>query len=399
MGRTIRLPEGVITGLDSFEKVWPRDLRGARAGLLVHPASVNGRLQHAADVFMRSKKCELKAFFGPQHGIRGETQDNMIEWEGFTDRKTGLPVYSLYGKTRQPEPAMLNDIDLIVIDMQDVGARYYTFIWTMALVMKACEAEGKKAVVLDRPNPIGGRLVEGPVLRQQFRSFVGLHPLPARHGMTIGEISLYLRDSFYPLLDLHVMPMKGWKREMWFEDTGLPWVLPSPNMPTADTAAVYPGMCLLEGTNISEGRGTTRPFEIFGAPFVDPDLFVRQINKLKLGGVIFRPLSFLPTFQKHAGSLCGGAQIHVTNRKTFRPFKTAVAVIRVLSELYPDHFSWKKPPYEYEEVLPPIDILAGTDRLRRDIQKGVSLKTMEDRWAEESAEFDHKVRKKYLLYR
>jgi uncharacterized protein YbbC (DUF1343 family) len=230
------MPERVTTGLDSVEKSWPRDLRGARVGLLIHPASVNRRFEHSSDIFARSRNCELRAFFGPQHGIRGETQDNMMEWEGFTDRKTGLPVYSLYGKTRQPEPAMINDIDLIVIDMQDVGARYYTFIWTMALAMKACDAQRKKVIVLDRPNPIGGRFIEGPLLRPEFRSFVGLHPLPVRHGMTIGEISLYLRDSFYPGLDLRVIPMRGWKRRMWFEDTGLPWVLPSPNMPTVDTA-------------------------------------------------------------------------------------------------------------------------------------------------------------------
>jgi uncharacterized protein YbbC (DUF1343 family) len=393
------MPERVKTGLDSVEKSWPRDLRGARTGILIHPASVNSRFEHASDVFIRSSKWELKAFFGPQHGIRGETQDNMIEWEGFTDRKTGLPVYSLYGKTRQPGPAMLSNIDLVAIDMQDVGARYYTFIWTMALMMKACEAEGKKVVVLDRPNPVGGHLMEGPVLRPEFRSFVGLHPLPARHGMTIGEISLYLRDAFYPGLDLRVIPMEGWRRDMWFENTGLPWVLPSPNMPTADTAVVYPGMCLLEATNLSEGRGTTRPFEVFGAPFVDPDQFLTRIRELNLKGVVLRPLFFLPTFQKHAGHLCGGAQIHVGNKETFRPFKTAVAILKVLFELYTDHFSWKKPPYEYEEVLPPIDILAGTDSLRSDIECGTALTTMEDRWTEESREFQRTVRKKYLLYR
>ncbi len=393
------MPERVKTGLDSVERSWPRDLKGARAGLLVHPASVNRRLEHASDILMRSKKCELRSYFGPQHGIRGETQDNMIEWEGFTDKKTGLPVYSLYGKTRRPERSMLGDIDLVIVDMQDVGARYYTFIWTMALVMKACEAEGKKVVILDRPNPIGGRLIEGPVLRPEFSSFVGLHPLPARHGMTIGEISLYLRDAFYPTLDLRVIPMEGWNRAMWFEDTGLPWVLPSPNMPTVDTAVVYPGMCLLEATDISEGRGTTKPFEIFGAPFVDPDLFVRRIDELKLSGVAFRPLFFLPTFQKHAGTLCGGAQIHVNIREKFRPFKTAVAIIKILFDLYPDRFSWKKPPYEYEEVRPPIDILSGTDRLRMDIEGQAPLKTMEDRWADEAEEFDLTVRKNHLLYR
>jgi uncharacterized protein YbbC (DUF1343 family) len=392
------MPERVKTGLDSVEKSWPRDLRGARAGLLIHPASVNRLLEHASDVFARSRNCELKAFFGPQHGIRGETQDNMIEWEGFTDRKTGLPVYSLYGKIRQPEPAMIRDIDLVVIDMQDVGARYYTFIWTMALVMKACAAEKKKVIVLDRPNPIGGHLIEGPLLKPAFRSFVGLHPLPVRHGMTIGEISLYLKDSFYPDLDLRIMRLEGWKRRMWFENAGLPWVLPSPNMPTPDTAMVYPGMCLLEATNLSEGRGTTRPFEIFGAPFVDPDILRGRLDGLKLRGVLFRPLYFLPTFHKHAGKLCGGAQIHVTDRTRFRPFKTAVGILKALFELYPGEFRWKNPPYEYEDKLLPIDILCGTDWIRNEIESGTGLEVMEDRWVTESREFDRKFRKRYLLY-
>jgi uncharacterized protein YbbC (DUF1343 family) len=389
----------VKTGLDMLEKAWPRDLRGARTGLLVHPASVNRHLEHASDLLFRSRKCVLKALFGPQHGIRGETQDNMIEWEGFPDRKTGLPVYSLYGRTRRPAPEMLRGLDLVVIDLQDIGARYYTFIWTMALVMDACASEGKKVIILDRPNPIGGRLTEGPVLRPEFASFVGLRPLTIRHAMTTGEIALYLRETFYPALDLRVIPMEGWRREMWFEDTGLPWVLPSPNMPTTDTAAVYPGMCLLEATNLNEGRGTTRPFEIFGAPFVEPDLFIRRYRDYRLRGAVLRPLSFLPTFQKHAGELCGGAQVHVTDRKRFRPFKTAVAILKTLSELYPDRFSWKKPPYEYEEMLLPIDILAGTDSLRRDIQNATPLSIMEEKWSVESREFDRKVRKQFLLYR
>jgi uncharacterized protein YbbC (DUF1343 family) len=392
------MSEIVKTGLDSVEKSWPRDLRGARAGLVIHPASVNSFLEHASDVFARSRNCELKAFFGPQHGIRGETQDNMIEWEGFTDKKTGLPVYSLYGKTRQPEPAMIRDIDLVVIDMQDVGARYYTFIWTMALVMKACGGEGKKVIVLDRPNPIGGHLIEGPILRPEFKSFVGLHPLPARHGMTMGEISLYLRDFFYPNLDLRVIQLENWERKMWFDNTRLPWVLPSPNMPTLNTATVYPGMCLLEATNLSEGRGTTRPFEIFGAPFVDPDMLRGHLENLKLRGVVFRPLYFLPTFHKYAGKLCGGVQIHVTDRKRFRPFKTVVGILKSIFELYPKEFRWKNPPYEYEDKLLPMDILCGSDWIRKWIENGTGLGEMEDLWIVESMEFDRKFRKRYLLY-
>ncbi len=392
------MAKSVKTGLDLVEREWPKDLLESRVGLLVHPASVNSRLEHASDVFAGSKKFELKSFFGPQHGIRGETQDNMVEGEGFADSRTGLPVYSLYGKTREPEPSMLADIDVLAADMQDVGARYYTFIWTLALVMKACAAAGKKVVVLDRPNPIGGDKTEGPVLRPEFRSFVGLHPIPVRHGMTIGEISLYLRDNYYPSLELYVIRLKGWKREMMFEDTGLPWVLPSPNMPTVDTAIVYPGMCLLEATNLSEGRGTTRPFEIFGAPFIDPDTLVNRLAKFDLKGVAFRPLYFLPTFQKHAGQVCGGAQIHVTERKRFRPFRMAVAILQLIVEAYPHHFSWKEPPYEYEKVLPPIDILAGTDKLRIELEKGTKLQDLEEWWNAELRDFDRTSRRNHLLY-
>src|SRR4030042_1824688 len=385
-------------GLDLFEKNWPKKLRGSRIGLLVHPASVNKKLNHAVNLFIKSKKFKLKALFGPQHGIRGETQDNMIEWEGFLDTHTGLPVFSLYGYTRKPESAMLKDVDVMVIDIQDTGSRYYTFIWTMELCMQACMEMNKSIVMLDRPNPLGGHIAEGPVLEMAYASFVGQHPLPIRHGMTIGEIGNYLQNEFYPSLDFHVIPMQGWTRKMWFDETCMPWIMPSPNMPTLDTATVYPGMCLLEGTNLSEGRGTTRPFEIFGAPFIEPDLLVKHLEKSKLPGVMFRPLYFQPTFQKHAGKTCGGAQLHVTHRERFKPFKTGVAILKAVHDLYPEYFSWKQPPYEYETEKMPIDILAGTGKLRGDIEKGEKLDRMEEWWQEESMEFDKVIRKKYLIY-
>lgn len=388
----------VKTGLDLFEKGWPVCLKGARVGLLVHPASVNRRLDHAVDLFLRSKKCRLTALFGPQHGIRGETQDNMVEWRGFTDRKTGIPVFSLYGKTRKPGSRMLRDIDAVVVDLQDVGARYYTFIWTMELSMEACLEAGKPVIVLDRPNPLGGIRTEGTVLVGPYASFVGRRPLPVRHGMTVGEIAAYLKETFFPGVDVHVIPMKGWRRKMWFDETGLPWVMPSPNMPTVETALVYPGMCLLEGTLLSEGRGTTRPFEIFGAPFIEPERLVKRLREFRLPGVVFRPLSFLPTFQKHSGRLCGGAQIHVTGRQRFLPFKTGVAVLRAVHDLYPRRFRWKRPPYEYERTMMPIDILAGSDRLRRGIEQGESLDRMEAAWREECARFDRTVRTRFLMY-
>lgn len=391
--------EHIKVGLDRVEKNWPKKLKGSRVGLLAHPASINKRFEHAVKVFLESKKFTLKAIFGPQHGIRGETQDNMVEWEGFFDKESGLPVYSLYGRTRKPKPSMLKDINVLAIDLQDVGSRYYTFIWTMELCMQACLEMNKSVVLLDRPNPIGGYKTEGPVLDSEYASFVGQRPLPIRHGMTIGEIGTYFHNEFYPSLDFYTVTMKGWGRKMWFDETRFPWVMPSPNIPTLDTATVYPGTCLLEGTNISEGRGTNRPFEVFGAPFIEPSHLVKYLESLKLPGVVFRPLFFQPAFQKHAGHLCGGAQIHIINRKLFKPFKTGVAIIKTIFSLYPQQFSWKQPPYEYEKEKMPIDILAGTDKIRKDIEKGVSLKQMEEWWEEQRLQFQKQLRKHSLLYK
>jgi len=264
--------------------------------------------------------------------------------------------------------------------------------------MQACSEINKSLVILDRPNPIGGHLTEGPVLEMAYASFVGMRPLSVRHGMTIGEIGNYFWNEFYPSLDFHVIPLQGWRRKMWFDNIDLPWVMPSPNMPTLETATVYPGMCLLEGTNISEGRGTTRPFEIFGAPFIEPELLVNHLKKFRLPGVIFRPMYFQPTFQKHAGKLCGGAQIHVTNRERFRPFKTGVAVLKTVYDLYPEHFAWRLPPYEYETKKMPIDILAGTERLRKDIESGVDLEQMEEWWKDQCLQFQKKTKGKFLIY-
>lgn len=386
----------VKSGIDIFEKALDKKFHGLKAGVLIHPASVNRKLIYTKEVLLNTKKIKISAFFGPQHGIFGNTQDNMIEWEGFIDKSTGLPVYSLYGKTRKPTSEMLKDIDILIIDLQDVGARYYTFIWTMALCMEACE--GKiPLIVLDRVNPIGGIITEGPLLKKNFTSFVGLHPLPVRHGMTIGEIALYFKDNFYPKVDLTVIYLKNWKRKLWFNETGLHWVMPSPNMPTLDTATVYPGMCLLEGTILSEGRGTTRPFEIFGAPFIDPAKLVKRLNEFKLKGVFFRPLYFTPTFNKFSGHLCGGVQIHVIDREKFKAFKTAVAILLTIKEIYPQINIWREPPYEYEFEKLPFDILSGSDRLKKDIEEGKSLKDMEYWWNDELESF-RKIREKYLVY-
>ncbi len=387
----------IYSGIDRFEKSLPKRFSGAKAGLLIHPASVNRKLTQTREIIFKSKKVRLSALFGPQHGIFGNTQDNMIEWEGFHDKKTGIPVYSLYGKTRKPTPEMLENIELFIVDLQDVGTRYYTFIWTMALCMQACEQAEIPVIVLDRVNPIGGHLVEGPLLESNFSSFVGLHPIPVRHGMTIGELAFYFKDKFYSKLDLIVIPLKGWIRTQFFDETGLPWVMPSPNMPTIDTATVYPGMCLLEGTILSEGRGTTRPFEIFGAPFIEPEKLVSRLQDFKLKGVVFRPLYFTPAFNKFSGELCGGAQIHVTDREEFRPFRTAVAILLAIHELYPQIKLWKSPPYEYEFEKLPFDILSGSHRLRKEIEEGKTLKDIESSWKKDVLEFE-KIRKQYLMY-
>ena len=347
--------------LDRLAKIWPRELKNSRLGAVLHPASVSASLVHTAEILKShdGNLFQLKALFGPQHGYLGQTQDNMIEWQDFKHPQWGIPVYSLYGEHREPTPGMLKDLDVLLIDMQDVGARYYTFIWTMFLCMKACEKLSIKVVVLDRPNPLNAVTVEGPTLNPDYRSFVGLHPIPVRHGKTIGELAEQFKREAFPNCSLTVLPMEYWEPEMYFEETGLPWVLPSPNMPTVDTAVVYPGMCLLEATNLSEGRGTTRPFEIFGAAFIDAADLTAKLNRLGLPRVYFREAYFQPTFHKFQGQLCGGAQIHVLNRATFLPYKTAVEILKNIRQDYPSGFQWKPPPYEYEHRHLPIEILIG----------------------------------------
>jgi uncharacterized protein YbbC (DUF1343 family) len=351
----------VLLPLDGLTELWPDEFRGARVGAVLHPASVSSSLKHAATVLHQADPTLLRltTLFGPQHGFFGQTQDNMIEWQSFEHPRFRVPVYSLYGESREPNPEMLQGLDLLVIDLQDVGARYYTFIWTMYLCLRVCARLGLPVIVLDRPNPINGLTTEGPILNPEYSSFVGLHPLPVRHGQTIGELAELFRREAFPNLKLTVLPMKNWERAMWFDQTGLPWVMPSPNMPTLDSATVYPGMCLLEGTNISEGRGTTRPFEVFGAPFIEPERLTRELNAQRLPGVHFRPVWFQPGFQKFAGELCGGAQLHVVERDLFPPFATGLEVIRTIRRLHANSFMWKQPPYEYEYHRLPIEILLG----------------------------------------
>ena len=372
-------------------------LQGSRVGLIVNPASINSSFEHAADLFHQHPRINLTALFGPQHGIRGETQDNMIEWQTFRDKRTGLPAYSLYGETRKPTAEMLADVDVLVFDIQDVGTRVYTFIYTMALAMEAARECGKRFVVLDRPNPINGVEIEGNILEPQFQSFVGMFPIPMRHGMTIAELALMFNREFGIGCELEVVEMQGWRREMWYEGTRLPWLMPSPNIPTVDTAIVYPGCVMLEGTNVSEGRGTTRPFEIVGAPYIDPYELIDELKKDNLPGVVFRPLHFQPTFHKFAGELCGGLQIHVTDRSSFKPVITGVAIISVIRRLYPDRFEWKQPPYEYVYDKLPFDVINGSSQLRQYIEAGAPVSEVEDSWRGRLNEFGER-RQICLLY-
>ncbi|PYM21359.1 MAG: DUF1343 domain-containing protein [Candidatus Rokuibacteriota bacterium] len=371
-------------------------LRGRRFGILAHQASVDARLEHAVALLSAVRGARLAALFAPEHGVWGAPQD-LIFVGNERDPVTRLRVTSLYGERREPTAAMLRGLDVLVIDLQDVGARYYTYQWTMALAMRACARAGVRVLVLDRPNPLGGELVEGNVPDPAFASFVGLYPLPARPGLTIGEAARYVNVRHGLGADLDVVTMRGWRRRMLWEDTGLGWVPPSPNMPTPDTARVYPGGCLIEGTNLSEGRGTTRPFEWVGAPWLDAHAYAAALEAEGLPGVAFRPARFRPTFQKHAGRLCGGVQIHVTDRARFKPFLAGLAVIAVARRQAPRAFRWRRPPYEFERRKLPIDILLGTDTIRRALTRGATLRAIERSWQRDLAAWKRR-RRPFLEY-
>jgi uncharacterized protein YbbC (DUF1343 family) len=387
----------VLTGLDRLPATHLSRVRGRRIGLLCHQASVNRDLDHAVDLIGSIRGARLVALFAPEHGLTGAAQDH-APIATTRDPASRLPVHSLYGGRRAPTAPMLAGLDALVCDLQDVGARYYTFVWTMALAMGACARAGVRMIVLDRPNPLGGARVEGNVLDPRFASFVGLYPLSVRHGMTIGELALYLNSRHGLRCDLDVIPMSGWRRAMLWEETGLPWVPPSPNMPTPDTARVYPGACLIEATNLSEGRGTTRPFEWVGAPFIDAKDLAGALNAEGLPGVSFRPCRFRPTFHKWKGRACGGVQLHVTDRRRFKPYVTGLVLIATVLHLYPRHFRWRKPPYEFERRQLPIDILCGTDRIRRQIEAKHPLAQIEAAWQPALHAFV-RSRQPYLLYR
>jgi uncharacterized protein YbbC (DUF1343 family) len=374
-----------------------RMLEGKRVGLVCNPASVDSGIQHASDLFARDPDIRLAALFGPQHGFRSDLQDNMIETPHADDPRRRVPIYSLYSETREPTAEMLQGLDALVIDLQDVGTRVYTYVYTMANCMRAAARYGVRVVVCDRPNPIGGEAVEGARLRPEWSSFVGQYPVPLRHGMTIGEMARLFNDAFGIGAALEVVPLEGWKRSMYFDDTGLPWVIPSPNLPTLDSAIVYPGAVLFEGTMISEGRGTTRPFELIGAPWIDGERLSDAMNARRLPGVYFRAVFFEPTFQKHARQGCGGCQIHVLDRQAFQPVRTAVELLAEFRQQNPASFAWRRPPYEYEHEKEPIDALYGSDRLRRDVDAGQDVGPLVASWREDEEEF-RALRAKYLLY-
>jgi len=372
-------------------------LRGLRVGVVCNHASLDRGFQHIVDRLAAADGVTLSAIFGPQHGFRSDVQDNMIETPHRDDTTRRVPVYSLYSETREPTAEMLSGLDVLVIDLQDIGARIYTYIYTMANCLRACSRHGIPVIVCDRPNPINGVDVEGETLAPGYESFVGLFPIPMRHGMTIGELAKLFNSAFGLDARLEVAQMTGWSRELFADATNLPWVMPSPNMPTLDTAIVYPGGVLFEGTMISEGRGTTRPFELVGAPWIEAERFAAAMNALELPGAFFRPAVFEPTFQKHAKATCGGCQIHVTDRSAFKPVLTGAALIQMFRRCNPEKFAWRQPPYEYEHEKLPIDILAGSSRLRQQVEANAPLKEIADSWREDEAAF-HALRQPYLLY-
>jgi uncharacterized protein YbbC (DUF1343 family) len=372
-------------------------LRGKRVGLVCNPASVDGSLRHVVDLAHEAGDVSLNAIFGPQHGYRADLQDNMIETAHTSDARRRVPIYSLYSDTREPTADMLRNLDALVVDLQDVGTRVYTFAYTMANCLRAARRHRLPVIVCDRPNPIGGAAVEGPMLDAAYASFVGQFAIPMRHGLTMGELARLFNDRFGLEAPLEVVRMEGWRRTDFHDETGLPWVMPSPNLPTLDTAIVYPGQVLLEGTTLSEGRGTTRPFELFGAPWIDGELLAARLNARGLPGTHFRPLCFQPTFQKHAGQTCGGCQIHVTDRRRFRPVETTVVALGECRRLDPGRWSWRDPPYEYEARKMPIDILYGSGALRTAIDADTPPESIVEGWREPLARFLD-VRERVLLY-
>lgn len=380
----------VLTGLEHLLASPPDWLAGQRLGLLCNPASVNRDFRHARELVAARFPGKLTTLFSPQHGFFAEKQDNMIESAHITDPVTGCPVYSLYAESRRPTPEMFADMDVLLVDLQDAGTRVYTFIYTLSYCMEVARDTGVTVVVLDRPNPVGGRLVEGNVLKPEWTSFVGRFPMPMRHGLTIGEIARLFNEVFGIGCNLRVIPMVGWRRDMLFPETGLPWVLPSPNLPSPASALVYPGQVIWEGTCVSEGRGTTLPFEIFGAPWLDVRAILSGLGGRDQPGCHLRPLAFEPTSNKWSGIRCGGFQIHVTDPDLFRPYDLSLRLLREILIRHRDEFQWKQPPYEYEFERMPIDLILGDGELRQALEAGVGVDDLAVSWSVELERFRRK---------
>jgi uncharacterized protein YbbC (DUF1343 family) len=389
----------VKTGLDVWVAEKFSALKGKRVGVVTHPAAVDREFHHLIDLLVDAPDVKLTTVFGPEHGLHGQAQD-LISVDEHESKKAALKVFSLYGTTfasLRPTKEQLAGLDVLVIDLQDIGTRYYTFQATMKYCLEVALPLGLLVYVLDRPNPLGGLVVEGPALRKGYDSFVGAHDLAIQHGLTMGEMAmLYDRELNLGPGELRVVPCEGWRRQDYFDATGLPWVLPSPNMPTLDTAIVYPGQCLIEGTNLSEGRGTTRPFEICGAPWLDANRLAQRMNEQKLPGVKFRPLWFRPTFQKHAGKDCGGVQLHVTDRASFRSVRTSLALLETIRELSGNHFAWRTEIYEFVKDPIAIDLLFGSDRERKHLEAGKPWRELLPAWEEEEAAFRHRRHASFL---
>ncbi|KSU59475.1 hypothetical protein AS034_18775 [[Bacillus] enclensis] len=368
-------------------------IEGKKVGLITNPTGVDQELNSIVDTLHNDPDVELTALYGPEHGVRGDAQAGQYV-DFYIDERTGLPVYSLYGATKKPTPEMLENVEVLLFDIQDVGTRFYTYIYTMAYAMEAAKENDIPIIVLDRPNPLSGSKVEGPVLDMEYSSFVGNYSIPLRHGMTVGELAKLFNTEFDIGADLTVVEMEGWKRDKYYDETPLEFVMPSPNMPTLDTALVYPGAALIEGTNVSEGRGTTKPFELIGAPFINAADLADELNGLKLEGVTFRAASFTPASSKHAGKLSHGIEIHVTDRKTFKPVETGLHIVKTIHDMYPEDFQFRA---ENSAGVSFFDNLIGNGWIRQGIEEGRSIEDMTAQWQPELKEFN-KVRKQYLLY-
>ncbi|GAB6144672.1 exo-beta-N-acetylmuramidase NamZ family protein [Desulfocicer niacini] len=386
----------VKTGLEALGITPPHELKGKRLGLLANPASVDSKFTHASHIIDNVFPGQLKALFSPQHGFYADKQDNMIESDHGVDPQLNIPVFSLYSNTRIPTRDMMDLIDVLIIDLQDVGTRVYTFMYTMSYCLEAAAKQGRQVFILDRPNPVGGHSVEGNILCDDCRSFVGRFPLPMRHGLTMGELALFFNQEYRIHADVTVIPMKGWKREMFFNDTGLDWVAPSPNLPTPASALVYPGQVIFEGTNLSEGRGTTQPFEFLGAPFINPLAIVESISR-DISGAHLRPICFEPTSGKWAGQCCRGFQIHVTDTLQFKPYRTALLLLQQIIKRHENDFRWKEPPYEYEFHKSPMDMILGNRNLKQRIADQEPMDDLEQSWSQELSNFKQKTQQ-YHLY-